>query len=486
MRRANGVIIFLGCVCGVLYFTGCRTPYLTKDAHKAESRIRELSAQNSSMVLEKSSSTQDGAEGAFDPSSIRRKGNGALLTPLLGELTHEECIKIALLYNIELIKQELELYKAGCEIRLAYQSVFPKFDLKADANTLTPYNDSDKESYDIKLMLTQPLWRGGAISSAYRYANYEYEKTRLTLWKQRDSVLHSVSSLYYEILLKQELVKVYQSAVDVSERLYNTTKSKFDGGTVSQYDVLRAEVEVANSKAELLREENELSELKLSIYNLMGVSESSNVTFVGELAIDEIPIDTSKANAFALNNRIELLIAMCDIEKARENINIIMAENRPQIDLYASGGYGNSRGAASDWEDEWQLGISATLRLDDISNYAKRTIARTEQKQAQAELRIQEKKVLSETANAIMQMSYAEQYYQSQKKNKALSEEVLRMVEEGFKVGKNTQIEVLDARSALTEAVGGYYKSIYTMKQAHLNYNLAIGNINAESLNLKY
>ena len=131
------------------------------------------------------------------------------------------------------------------------------------------------------------------------------------------------------------------------------------------------------------------------------------------------------------------------------------------------------------------MGVSASMPIfDGFGRSHKLAAARAELRKAQAELLLQEKNVLTETANAIMQLSYADRYYESQKKNKELSEEVLRMVDEGFKVGKNTQIEVLDARSALTEAAGSYYRSIFTIKQARLNYNLAIGNMNAEAIGL--
>lgn len=483
--KRNSAIFALGACAALL--AGCRSVYYHGDKD-TQDEIRALASERSAKILEGEHSLQNNASGMLEKQSAWfgsvDDAEQASQVVLTGELTLEECVKLALLYNIELIKQQLVLDKAGYQTLQAIDAMFPQLNLSADANTLTPYDDPDKESYDIKLILTQPLWRGGALSAGYRYANYEYEKTRLELWMQRDEVLHRVSSLYYEILLKQELVAVYQSAVEVSERLYNTTQSKFEGGTVSQYEVLRAEVEVANAKAELIREENELSELMLLLYNLMGVSEASNATLIGELVVDETPLDTSNASHFALNNRVELLVAMCEIQKAKENIAIVRAEKKPHVDLYASGGYGNSRGEASDWEEEWQVGVSASMRLDDNDNRMKIRIAYAELEQAEAELQNQEKNILTETANAIMQLAYAERYYESQKKNKELSEEVLRMVEEGFRVGKNTQVEVLDARAALTEAVGGYYKSIYTLKIARLNYNLAIGNINADALDL--
>lgn len=457
--------------------SGC----IATQQQKVAENIRALNAARSTQVLA-GVEAQDVSVAINNPSN----NETANATVLMGEMTLSQCVKLALTHSIELFKQELELDKASADVNRAFYSVFPKLNLSGDVNTLTPFDDPDKESYDLKLTLTQPLWQGGAISAAYRYANYEYEKARLSVWEKKEDLLYQISSLYSEIILKQELVAVYQSAVDVSERLYNTSKNKLDGGVASRYELLRAEVEVANAQAELIREENELNELMLKLYNTMGVSQASNVKLVDELVLDESKIDTSNANSLALNNRVELLSAMCDIKKAEETLTIVKAEYRPHIDLYASGAYGNSRGEESDWEDEWQAGIKASMPIfDGFSRSYKLLSAKAELRQAEAELRLQEKNVLSETANAIMQLAYAERYYESQKKNKELSEEVHRMVEEGFNVGKNTQIEVLDARAALTEAMGGYYKSIYTIKQARLNYNLAIGNMNAEALGIE-
>lgn len=457
--------------------SGC----IATQQQKVAENIRALNAARSTQVL--ASTEAKAVSDAINDNSLKATPNAIVLT---GEMSLSQCIELALTHSVELFKQKLELDKASADVNRAFYSVFPKLNLSGDVNTLTPFDDPDKESYDLKLTLTQPLWQGGAISAAYRYANYEYEKTRLAVWKMKDDLLYQVSSLYTEIILKQELVTVYKSAVDVSERLYNTSKNKLDGGVASRYELLRAEVEVANAQAELIREENELNELMLKLYNTMGVSQASNVKLVDELVLDESKIDTSNANSLALNNRAELLSAMCDIKKAEETLTIVKAEYRPHIDLYASGAYGNSRGEESDWEDEWQAGIKASMPIfDGFSRSYKLLSAKAELKQAEAELRLQEKNVLSETANAIMQLAYAERYYESQKKNKELSEEVHRMVEEGFNVGKNTQIEVLDARAALTEAMGGYYKSIYTIKQARLNYNLAIGNMNAEALGIE-
>jgi outer membrane protein TolC len=87
-----------------------------------------------------------------------------------------------------------------------------------------------------------------------------------------------------------------------------------------------------------------------------------------------------------------------------------------------------------------------------------------------------------EVAQAVLALRNADELYQSQKKNIDLAREALRMVESGHRIGRNTQIEVLDARSALTEAVGGYHQALHNLATARLRLQLAIGTLSAETL----
>ena len=57
------------------------------------------------------------------------------------------------------------------------------------------------------------------------------------------------------------------------------------------------------------------------------------------------------------------------------------------------------------------------------------------------------------------------------------SEEGLRLVETGYREGTNTQIEVVDAQTALTTAKANYYQAIYSHLVAKLDLNKAMGTL---------
>ena len=65
----------------------------------------------------------------------------------------------------------------------------------------------------------------------------------------------------------------------------------------------------------------------------------------------------------------------------------------------------------------------------------------------------------------------------AQIKNIDLAKEALRIIEAGSSRGRNTQVEVLDARAALTKATGMYYKAVHAHGMARLGLLSATGAI---------
>ena len=51
------------------------------------------------------------------------------------------------------------------------------------------------------------------------------------------------------------------------------------------------------------------------------------------------------------------------------------------------------------------------------------------------------------------------------------------MIESGYRQGRNTQVEVLDAQSALTQAQGAYYSAIRAHSLAGLGVRRATGTL---------
>lgn len=408
------------------------------------------------------------------------------LAVISGDYDLLSVVNTAISNNLTLKTQFLKREEAKGGITQAYAAAFPKLSLGGSATGDLVERGDNPDTYGFDLSLSQPLWRSGAVSAGVRYADLYSESTDESIRQSMQLVVANVVKDYLGILLSQQMVDVYGESVNVAERMLDTAKKRRSAGTASDYEVLRAEVEVASSKAAFIKEVNSLRTRGITLLQDMGVDQRSRIAIVGSLQYKPETNDVRSVILTAMANRPDLLIAEANIAMAKENVKIVQSEYGPSMDLVASGKYQNPN-PNDHTADEWATDASAGVRLswklfDGNERRGKMVIAKSRLAQAEAALREAEERAGVEVAQALLDLRNADELFVSQSKNIDLSKEALRMLENGFKVGKNTQIEVLDARSALTEAMGQYYNAIYSHSVARINVRLASGTIVAPAV----
>lgn len=389
------------------------------------------------------------------------------LPRLSGALSLTDAITVGLANNRTLKTVYLTRTEAEGLVTQATAGAYPQVGLSASASLEEAKNDST-DSMALGVEVTQPFWRSGAVREGVRYAKLYVASTDFTIRENVQSVVGQIVTSYLNVLLEQHLVKVYEDAAAVSERVLQTAKSRRAQGVVSDYEVLRAEVEVANTRAELINERNALRRAKVAFFQVSGVSQESEVEFQGELifAPEAYDLEATSEKAFAM--RPDLARANTALFMAQTKVDVVCSEYGPKGDLFATGDYSNR--IEDEWNDTWVVGARASLKLfDGFERRGKMQVAQSQVDQARETLKDMEARAHVEVVNALMQLKYADELYQSQIKNRDLAREALRIIEVGSSRGRNTQVEVLDARAALTKAMGMYYKAIYTHSLARLD-----------------
>ena len=96
-------------------------------------------------------------------------------------------------------------------------------------------------------------------------------------------------------------------------------------------------------------------------------------------------------------------------------------------------------------------------------------------KQSKINLVDAEETALFELTKALLSIENTEEFVESQQLNITRAQEGNRLAEVGYKEGINTQVEVIDAGSALTKAMVLYYQAIYSHIIAKLDLQKAMG-----------
>ncbi|MFP4057476.1 MAG: TolC family protein [Candidatus Brocadiia bacterium] len=330
----------------------------------------------------------------------------------------------------------------------------------------------DVHSYSLNATLRQPIYRGGAVAAGIRaavvYDLLADEKVRGVV----QDVLFQTRDRYIHVLLARELVEVSEADLARVRRHLADVQKKRDHGVATPFDVLRARVEVSNVEAELIERQNALNLARTSLLKTLGVSQDSTVELTGQLVHQPVEPGLEEAVAAAFGDRPALLQAELGIRLQREAVRAARAGWWPAVDAYFSQVYAKPDPHSAStiaWNDAWNAGVMLVWPLFD----GFRTAARVEQEEAklrrrQIELLEAEETVLLEIRQALLSIEDAEKFVRSQSANLERAREGLRLAEAGYREGVTTEVEVLDARQALSRTQALYYRAIHQHMRARL------------------
>ena len=410
---------------------------------------------------------------------------------LSGPLSLEDALARALDFSLALRQELLGRETASAKIQAAYQNVLPSLSASASYRRL----DDDLSSvaadgtftrgrfldqYDASLTLSQPLF-SGRIGAAIRAARLTREWTETRIRAAEEQVRFDVQAAYFNAILSQHLFDVKSTSFETAQRQLDETTLRRRQGMASNYDHLRATVEVSNSKAALLQAQNDLDLAFTALFRLIGASPDSQVTLTTPLPLVRETIAFDDALAVALASRADLATAEYAVRLQREAVANARAAAIPTLSAYLTGALANPDphdSASDEWGDEWRAGLNATWTLfDGLATRGAVREAEASLRQLELALQDAEESVVSEIRQRVLALRTAEEFADSQSQNLETAREALRLVEVGLREGQNTQVEVMDAREALTTASANYYRSIYDHVLTRLALRKAMGTL---------
>ena len=426
-------------------------------------------------------------DGAYAKWKNRKESPQASDVLVNGKLSIEDCLKLTLVNNKTLQKVlEEKKFAKGEELK-SYSAMLPTVSLsgnymrKDQISTLGSTSIGSLNNYSVGLNVSQPLFAGGSIIATINSARLSSLLTDQTVRAAFEDAIYSANHLYYDVLVNQHLMEVSADSVRSAEAHLDSVKKKRQSGVASDFDVLRAEVEVSNFKTLYIQAKNSINIAKASLLKAMGVSQDSEVMLTDELVY--MPSDVNMADAVeaAYKNRPDLFGRQFDITLQNELLNIAKSRYFPTINANNTDTWANPDPHSSTnikWGHAQQAGVSGSLPIfDGFSRKGEVMQQRARLTQAHINLTDAEETALFELAKAKLSIEDAAESIESQKLNLANTEEALRLAEVGYKEGINTQVETIDAQAAVTRARAFYYQAIYLHVIAKLDMQKAMGNL---------
>ena len=302
-----------------------------------------------------------------------------------GQLSVTDAFKLALVHNKMLQQTLLERDVAEGQLvssRSAYlpnvalsaqyrrQEFVPVFDVAGPGGTTQRVQIGTLDNYSAALNITQPVYAGGAITAQVQLARLSSLLADQTVRAATQDVVYATETAYYNLLLSQHLVDISTEEVRAAKVHLEDVEKKRAGGVASNFDVLRAQVELSNSEADLIRSKNAINIARADLIKTMGVSQDSNFvlsdTFV--FAPTKVPMEEAVKTAFT--NRPDLYSSEYQIRQQREQLRIARSRYLPNVSLYFTDTWSNPSptsfgSSANEWGRIWQGGAQAAWPIFD-------------------------------------------------------------------------------------------------------------------------
>ena len=208
-------------------------------------------------------------------------------------LTLEECISIALNENPTIKVADMEINRVDYSKKETIGQLLPDINFAGqygrtiEKQTMAMMGQTFKvgsdNSYSLGFSASLPivsvqLWQSLKLSNTQIKQNVE--KAR----ESRLSLVNQVENAFYGLLYAQDALSVLIENRETAKLNCEIFKKKFENGSASEYDVLRAEVQVKNLEPTILDMENTIAQAKLQLKLLMGMDMALNIKVAGSLA----------------------------------------------------------------------------------------------------------------------------------------------------------------------------------------------------------
>ena len=348
-------------------------------------------------------------------------------------------------------------------------------------NIVDAFRTDTRQMYALSVMLTQPVYMGGAIIAANRMAAIGEEMAQNNIEASTQNTLHSIDQAYWTVVSVHHKKQLAESYLAVVKKLDDDVSKMIREGVATRADGLKVDVKVNEAEMSLTQAENGLALAKMLLCQLCGMDVDSDITLADENAdnIVEQADDAQADRAVAMENRPELKLLQNSADMSRQATKLVRAAYLPQVLL--TGGYVATNpnvfnGFERKLSGMWNVGVMVRVPLwnwmEGTYKVRASRIATTIVELERDDIR---EKIDLQVSQSQFKVKEANRRLAMATKNVENAEENLRCANLGFKEGVIPTTDVMAAQTAWVQAQSQKIDAEVDVKMSQVNLKKALG-----------
>ena len=427
-------------------------------------------------------------------------------------LTLEDSIQIARQTNLSIQTTQERVKSAEAQVRAAHAGLLPNVSLNSSyryagalpksvleasgafgppagaggeipATSIMDGNDENiielefgaHHNFQADVTLNQPIFAWGRYYNNYQSAKFSLEAARKELDVAYNQLVLDVSESFYRVLLSIEFANVSKQTVELVEKQLKIAQNLFEAGASTNFDVLRAEVLLANARSNLIRAKNG-ARVAMDVYkNVLNIDLGESIEVQGSLELPILEFDLEPLIQQGLEKRPELHQLQSSEGAAKKQVDVAKTRSLPALSFFGNYQLDHNE-RLGEMNRIWNLGFALNVPIfDGLATRAAVKQAQSGLKQTQLGKQQMTDVIELEVRSAYLNLLEAKTLINVQRETVEQAQESVRIANLRYENGMITSVELTDAQLALSQAEVNRLQSLHDYAVGLARLEKAIG-----------
>jgi len=353
------------------------------------------------------------------------------------------------------------------------------------AGTDKPVQDvavGGKNVFNGFLSLSQPLF----MENVRRQKQSSLINEKIQREKTADlqsQMAFQISARYFDLLLMNNQLSLQQQSLLRNSRALEDAKALYAQGRGLKVDTLRSYIAVENLKSVISYLKNNIEVSSIQLKRLIGINEVVEIIPTDSLNVEHDQVEfytLDRALKTAELNRHDIKLQKLSIEQGQKQLSVSKAAYLPQA--FIVGQYqlqaqaDNLRLGSYTWPRTSFLGLQLMVPIFNGNRTSSQiNQARIKLRQEKIKLEDLQDEMSAELAAIISRWKEASAQLSIQKTTVKAAELSYVMMNDRYKNGLSSRLELTDAELALTQGKINYLQAVYNLKVLHVELRQSLG-----------
>ncbi|HVX67419.1 MAG TPA: TolC family protein [Bryobacteraceae bacterium] len=333
--------------------------------------------------------------------------------------------------------------------------------------------------FDYRITVKQPLYTAGKVGTALKLAGVEAEGALAEIDRAEQDISLAVVKAFYGLLWAERYERQVAETQEQKKRHAEMAETRYRNGVATEVDVLRSQVQVSNGEPDLVRARAATRQARALLNYYLSRPLDQPTRIAGDFETrpwEDWDLESLSYEAF--RRRPELTRLRIAERSAAVQLDLARAENRFRADFQADYGIMSrlTSNLASPKFARWDF--TATFTLPVFDGFKRSGLvyqATAAQRQARLERTKTEQQVRLALQQGLDELTAAHQTVEAARANVAQAEKVLTMMQNNYKYGAATTLDIVDAQTALSVARTNLLRGLHDDSVARANLRWMMG-----------